>query len=628
MRRVLAIVSIIALFILLLVALFFLLGIAKFDSITKQETSIRDVILGTLELIGILVSSAVVFIILVQYFRYRRPYRLVFDAFSNEPDLINKENKPLNLSILVQEELIRQIKIIFNEIKSHSERDKKEHEFMAFGADELYIEEESLSNSIRKYVSVDQLKKGGMIEDLKDVIQSLKDSKGFNLLSLIGEIVPKEVAPVSKVIEAIIPPHIIKATAFLQWRSNVSDGHVSGDVTDKVGITFKFVDLSNQRNLMVRTLWWQQEDASKEDTRTRSTVKTNTNHKPVSNEVAERYIDLLEPATYWMVLMFWEQKLLSNISPVKRFIPKFRKRHQARILYLLGTLYYAYADQRPAHKVFFCNLAVEHFREAIAKDANWDLPYLYLANLYTFKAQDIQRELGKLEMQRQDIQNQMDRLVKVRQDTHNLKEKSDKLSQEVKALKEKSDKLSHDARDLYEKALNLAKTIYTRHRIRLNMALADLSTGLTPGNLELLAKAFQQVEELQTELDPADFSWERADCAVYLYNLATWYIIALDRSVTMIGVNALEKARRYLAYSLARSEDLKDMVEKDAKFESMRLSRDIELLLEILNKVRQENGTLAKLTGKDLRDKLYSVSQEIDERKRALFNIQLSDGVS
>jgi FtsZ-binding cell division protein ZapB len=467
-----------------------------------------------------------------------------------------------------------------------------------------------------------------MIEDLKDVIKSLKDPKGVNLLSLIGEIVPKEAAPVSKFIEAIIPPHIIKATAYLQWRSNVSDGHVAGDVADKVGITFKFVDLSNQRNLMVRTLWWQPEDAAKEDTRMRPAARPNTNHKPVSNEVAERYIDLLEPATYWMVLMFWEQKLLSNIPLENRVVSKFERKRQARIFYLLGTLYYAYADQYPAHKVFFCNLAVEHFREAMAKDANWDLPYLYLANLYTFKAQEIQREMEKLEMLRQDVQNQVDKLVKVRQDMHHLKEKSDKLSHDVKDLKEKSDKLSHDAKDLYKKALNRARTIYTKHRIRLDMALADLVTGLVPRNPKLLAKAFQQVEELQKDLDPADFSWERADCAVYLYNLATWYIIALDRSVTMIGVNALEKARRYLAYSLARSEDMRDMLEKDAKFDSMRISRDIELLLKILEEVRKENDTLAKLTGKDFRDKLYSVSQKIDEHKRALFNIQLSDGVS
>src|SRR5215470_9577674 len=116
MRRVFLILLLVILFILIVTIPFLVLGATKFDSLTTHEKSITDTILVTLELIGLFLASAVVIIILFQYFRYRRPYRLVFDAFTNEPDLINSERKPLNLSILVQEELIRQFKIIFNEV--------------------------------------------------------------------------------------------------------------------------------------------------------------------------------------------------------------------------------------------------------------------------------------------------------------------------------------------------------------------------------------------------------------------------------------------------------------------------------------------------------------------------------
>jgi hypothetical protein len=584
MRRVLTIVLLIIVFILVVTVPFYIWGVARFASFSEQEKSITTIVLATLELIGILVTSAIVVIIVSQYFRYRRPYRLVFDAFSNESDLINNEKKPLNLSILAQEELIRQFKIIYYEVNGYSDKDKdkKRQDFEALVADELYIEEGPLGNGIGTYVSVDQVKKGGMIEDLKDVIKSLKDPKGINLMNLVGEIVPKEVAPVSKFIEAIIPPHIINATGYLQWRSEVSDKNVSDDISDIVGITFKYVDLSNQRNLMVRTLWWESEDISKKAASTRSAAKRNMAHKTVSNKVADRYIDLLSPATHWMALMFWEQKLLSNVPPVNRIIKIYEKRRKARIFYLLGALYYAHADQFPAYKSFFCQLAVEHFRQASITDMNWSLPYLYLANLYSFKAQETKGE--------------------------------------------KSEKRREDARKLYDAALTHTKkahtkkaNVHTRPRIIIAKALAELAAGIRLRDErryneaeQQMNEAVQHVEDLLKEMDPANFDPGRADCAAYLYNLAIWYQKAFDKTVPI--ANARDEARRYLAYSLARSPGLRDRVEKDDNFESMRTSKDLEILFELLQEARDCNPHLAELTGEEFKCKLDNIPQMIDQR--------------
>ena len=83
------------------------------------------------------------------------------------------------------------------------------------GADELYIEEDPSGNNIGMYLSADQFK-SEIIGDLKDVIMSLKDLKDINLMHLVGEITPQEISPIVKFIEAVIPPHTIRATGHLQ----------------------------------------------------------------------------------------------------------------------------------------------------------------------------------------------------------------------------------------------------------------------------------------------------------------------------------------------------------------------------------------------------------------------------
>ena len=207
-------------------------------------------------------------------------------------------------------------------------------------------------------------------------------------MHLFGEIALQEISPIVKFIEAIIPPHTIRATGHLQWERN-----------DRVGITFEFVDLANRRDLMVRTIWWEPEPpvgSDKADNSFTNKVKTDYDY----------YIELLRPAMHWMALMFLEQKLLSLVNPSDRILNIFNnhekerqeKERQARILYLLGVLYYARADQFPAYKDFFCLLAVEHFSQASLKDANWPLPYLYLANLYSFKMRDLKMRDEKEEM--------------------------------------------------------------------------------------------------------------------------------------------------------------------------------------------------------------------------------------
>jgi biopolymer transport protein ExbB/TolQ len=559
MKRILAIVFLIIVFVVLVAAASILWGGTRFSSFSSNEELVTAFLLTSVELIGLVVSIAVVIFILYQYIQFRRPYRLVFEAFSNESKLVDTVKKPLNLSILAQEELASQFKIIYRDLKEYSDKDSQD--FEALVADELYIGEDSSGNDIGNYVSTDQIKKGGMIEDLREVIRDLKDPKGINLMRLVGEIAPKEVTPIMKFIEAIFPPHVIRATGHLQGKS---------DKSGREGITFEYVDLGSQRNLMVRTLRWQASDNREDSADSAPPAKSNMANGTLTNEESDHYIELLSPAMYWVALMFWEQKLISNVPLMNRILKAREKRRKARIFYLIGALYYAHSNR--LYSSFFCQLAVEHLRLALITDKNWSLPYLYLANLYSFKALDKKGELHE--------------------------------------------KLLNEAFNLYDKALDLAEMQgekFIQARIILAKALAELTSGLKTNDDGLIDRAAQEVEGLKTQMDPAGFEPARADCAAYLYNLATWYQIASDKYVYIPNVKSKDEARRYLAYSLVRSRSFWDIVENDINFKSMGDASDLEILKKELAKKLSEERELVRMTGENFKTEIGKILEKVDQ---------------
>lgn len=564
MRRFFAILSLIVVLVAVVVAASILLGVARFSSFSTNEELITGFLLTSAELLGLVVTIALILFILYQYIQYRRPYRLVFEAFSNESKLVDAAKKPLNLSILAQEELARQFKLIYRDLKEYSDKDSQD--FEALVADELYIEEELSGNDVENYVAADQIKKGGMVEDLKEVIKYLKDPKGINVMHLVGEIAPKEVTPIMKFIEAIFPPHVIRATGHLQGKS---------DKSGRAGITFEYVDLGSQRNLMVRTLRWRPSDSDhiEDCVNAASPAQSNTINEKLPNEGPELYIELLSPAMYWVSLMFWEQKLVSNVPFMNRILKAREKRRKARIFYLIGALYYAHSNRFKPYSSFFYQLAVEHLRLALITDANWSLPYLYLANLYSFKAQ----------------------------------EKADDLHE----------KLFDEAFKLYDKAREIAemeREPFIQARIRVDIALAKLTAGVGKQDIRLVNGAVQEIEVLKTQMDPANYEPARADCAAFMYNLATWYELASDHSAPVPNVIPREEARRYLAYSLARSPSLWKAAEIDEKFKSIRDSDDLQMLKEALGKRLCEEPSLVELTLENFRTEIDKILEEVDHQ--------------
>lgn len=570
MKRILAALLVVA---LALIALIFLITRGgEVASIVQHGQGIISLILSILQVVGIALALGLAVFVLAQYTQYIRPNRFVFEGFTNASKLTDAETMPLDLNMLAREKLIHQFKVLDSEWGNLTGDTSSDVD--ALLTDGLYFGKISKKLEYNKYIPAELAKNSHVLEDLKEVIKSVKDSEGINLMALAEEIAPKEVTPIMKFVEAVVPPHIIRAAGHLQWWA---------DEPGRAGITFEFVDLGSQRNLMVRTIWWQSKlktngttsDAQPpagirlDDVAVAGHVASDQEQAtvPGDNDIlqaTDRYIALLNPAMHWLALMFWKQKMASN-TPILNYIRKGReKRRQAQLLYLFGALYYACADRFKKYSGFFFILAIEHFRQATIVDPKWCLPYLYLADLYSFKME---------------------------------KEKEEGTRK----------KLREEAINLYKKALDCADT-YTYHRIMVSKALTELFSD----DYDQMGIAKKEIEQSKKELDPADFDPRRADCAAYLYNLAYWYVIAEIKYPVPVPF-AKQCARRYVAYCLARSEDLWDIVSKSEVFLEICSKEGLYALKDALDKKREESP-LTTLKGDDFKEVINDVLREVAKK--------------
>lgn len=397
----------------------------------------------------------------------------------------------------------------------------------------------------------------GFIND-EDVIAPLRPDI-FDWVKSAEDKVPQGFAFIMSLISfvgATIPAPIVKITGHIQFLSN-----------NKAGITLEVVDAKKPHNNAIYTFWQDDEAAS---SLAQSSAALEDKRRPIDG-----YIELLSPTMRWLAQVRWKQKVESRIT-LRNFFSGNRKREKAKLFYRLGTLFYTSTVEFTKHKSIFFQLAINHLNQALDADQNWYYPSLYLANVYSFEMQD----------------------------------KED----------ESHEKLLKEVLYLYEEALDRAKRagedISTKQRIILSKALAELVSGLNTYNERHINQAIQGMEYIKKESDPADFDAERADCATFLYNLATWYELAYDNYVPIPNVKPREEARRYLAYCLARSQDLWNEVEKDINFQSMRNEGDLEMLKEELHKKLKNNPELAKLTGQMFKYEIDGILEEVDRRLR------------
>ena len=340
---------------------------------------------------------------------------------------------------------------------------------------------------------------------------------------------------------------------------------------------------------MVRTLWRSTKNNST-STKGQSPSVSVTNDKVSVDEVqsnqiqptltdddkislaAVLFIDLLIPSMHWLALMFWELRMIANVPYKNYILREHENRRKAQILYVLGAMYYASSKQFPDYDDFFCQLAVEHFRKASTADSSWYLPDLYLANLYSFKWQRSQE--GSIQRQK-------------------LQKKALYIYDDVLKRVEKE----HDVHDL--------------QKVLVAKAWAELASG----DEDLADTACTEVERLE-RIDPAEFSPQRSDCGSYLYNLALCYIFAGYTNANFI--NAIEKAKRTLAYCLVRNWKLRPMIYKNLEsFEDLDQFINFLVLLErVLDKKRDKIPRLSKLPGKEFKAEIEVILNEVEELER------------
>lgn len=173
------------------------------------------------------------------------------------------------------------------------------------------------------------------------------------------------------------------------------------------------------------------------------------------------------------------------------------------------------------------------------------------------------------------------------------------------------EKLLNEALRLYEEALKHTEAI--KHpearicyiqRIKLDRSLAELTSDID----KWIEKAKLDVQYLISQ-DPASFNPKRADCASYLYNLAIWYQLAFDNTIDV--PNAREEARRYLAYSLARSQSQWDKKYLNIHFQSMDQEDALEFLKEELGKKLSKKPELVGLIGEKFKTEIDEVLEKV-----------------
>ncbi len=359
-------------------------------------------------------------------------------------------------------------------------------------------------------------------------------------------------------ISAIIPPPVIRISGHLQRQ---------GKTPDKVGITLEFIDNKKPYNIAIHSFW---EDEM---------VSGQLSSEP-EVPLQQRYMKLLCPAMRWLILECYRQKEEARISRInfgffmgRRKGSKTKHAEAAWLLYNLGTLYYASVDDfktQITEKGFFIQNAIRHLLQASNTKPRWYLPYLYRANIHGFEMMF------------------------------------------AKSASPERNKLLQKALDLYDLALDCKDTkvgqesVENRHRVILAKALTELNSDIDA----LIIKANLELEDMKKKQDPANFDWKRPDCAIYLYDLATWYALA-PRDIIP---NARQEARRYLAYSLIRSQSLWDQAEGDPNFGKMLFGRYLEVLKDELGKKLREKPDLPESPGEVIKAETETILREVDHR--------------
>jgi hypothetical protein len=599
------------------------------DNVQKTSQGLLNAILAVLEIVVIII----ILIILHDYLRSRRPHRLLFEGVSNQGQLASAENAPTDLNTLAKEERIHQFLVIYYELQSFIEEAERQRRIESdrsqegpadrtirsspFLSDELNFADVPDTQNLARFFP--SLHRGShdphdlTLTTIKFLKQNLEQVMGDTqvpfqesasqrttdkaltsthsqissvTLQQIVSSVPDKMKPVINLIDILIPPRLTKATAYLQRRRDPLSPQRDAGITLDVSLP------DGSTNSMVRTLW--------------QPIPANDNGsssqgfpKSAEGQLTGVYVDLLKPAMRLLVLLFWEQKLISALNKRKpeKGDQMNRQEYNAYFIFLLGALYAVSSLQFKQQQAFFARLALERFRRAAELHADWETPHRYIGDIYDKLAKHSKDEAARYK----DEVARCERFIKSGVEAY------DKY---YKLAGEQVDKKRKQADAYLKKALLLLRSSKDE----------DLDK-----SVDLFHEALQQVDDFLIYEDyPQLFD-------VYLYNVASWFarVKGKDASARKHIEHKLQKcdgfehctlqeeARRYLVYSMARSqfvwfavaddEDLRPIIDKPA----------VERLKSELTRIQNDeakfssNYRLAYQKGEEFKDRIDEILEKV-----------------
>lgn len=529
-----------------------------------------------------LCAIAIAILAIIVYFQRYGPSAFIFKGFSNASKLTEIDHIPVDFNNLAREELAYQFLLIYQKLDNYygkrpetknlsdfarqSSADRGKRDSRHINISDLYTEKTRPGDNVEwplpdpevlGILDPEQAKR--LVHYLEKTIEALKDGELSNLKNKIERNAPKEIAPLMNFIDALLPARTITVTCHLQWRDNRPGG--------RIGITFQVTDSKKKGGFsFTRTIWWERAPSAH-----------------VCKKLTERYIALLEPAMRWLVLLYWEQKILLDTD----------KKSLSAFLYLLGTLYYDCTDQFPAYSEFFSQQAEDRLRKVASHYPNLSLPYFVRAEMNFWKAEKAKKSEERHSLFQHAIH------------FYNL------------ALGEPN----------WEEFEQDAKNFITIRRALAVLGLEDAK--LLEDTKNEIEHKLGERGELTTFYSSVG---EMEECSLYLSNLATWYAdlatwyANLATSYEQQNEEAKKEmkgkeeeaetmARRYSIYSLVRNPRLLYNKGQEASrykefqrffFEKLKeglfIRDDSKELWKILEENRQEISTLATRWGKEFSD--------------------------
>jgi hypothetical protein len=399
-----------------------------------------------------------------------------------------------------------------------------------------------------------------------------------------GEELADQVASLEALIPEIGPFASTLRTVGLRPNGDKVSGvfqHIGGGLDNRIGLTLLVTDLRGKLQPEIFTLWRPlATDTSFVPTPDGSTsvgVGSLEDQEPASLPpiAMKEYVALLDPAMRWLALEVARRSILQRWQSRNRLARFPRPGRTAdtsgpqirvKIHNFFGLLYQASAWTFQLYKPQFLDLAIHQFTEATSLSPKIYQPFENLAETCLIK---------------------------------------------IPRRAEADPKLLKTARDSYSTAFELTSHLpreerqTVQRRIIPGQALVDLLSAEST-RLERAKDQIRRVESDDLALAPKDDK-----DGLSLYQLACWYGLALAKEV-LPAAEARTKARLYLAYCLARSEDFWEPATQD---DDLELVRDgLDRLKHKLRETQENIQGLATLDGAEFERVLVEVMDSADWR--------------